>query len=138
MDDLRLKPQQTAKRRVNRQRNASLSWEDKGWIDQELDGAYFWDARLGKRLRTLFGLMSNGLRETIPLACQEWANTKAAYRFFSNPRLTREEILSGHFASTQARATAIPEAFLVLPRRKFFEASTQAAKVEYFSPPFCA
>jgi hypothetical protein len=86
-----------------------LGWEHKAWVDQELDGAYFQDVRLGKRLRTLLGLMSNGLGQTIPLACQDWANTKAAYRFFSNPRITEEEILSGHFASTQARVAALQE-----------------------------
>src|SRR5580700_1467513 len=91
-----------------------LGWEHKAWVDSELDGAYFQDVRLGKRLRTLLGLMSNGLGQTIPLACQDWANTKAAYRFFSNPRITEEEILSGHFASTQARAAAIQEPVLVL------------------------
>jgi Transposase DNA-binding len=89
--------------------NTSLGWEDKAWVDQELDGAYFQDVRLGKRLRTLLGLMSNGIGQTIPLACQDWANTKAAYRFFSNPRISEEEILSGHFASTQARVAAIQE-----------------------------
>ena len=89
------------------QSKTSLHWEDKAWVDKELDGAYFQDVRLGKRLRTLLGLMSNGLGQTIPLACQDWANTKAAYRFFSNPRINEGEILSGHFASTQARAGAI-------------------------------
>src|SRR5580658_6078217 len=54
-------------------------------------------------------LMSNGIGHTIPLACQDWANTKAAYRFFSNPRITEEEILSGHFASTRLRSAAIDE-----------------------------
>ena len=88
--------------------------EDKGWIDQELEGAYFQDVRLGKRLRTLLGLMSNGLGQTIPLACQHWANTKATYRFFSNPRITEEEILSGHFASSQARVRVLQESLLVL------------------------
>jgi hypothetical protein len=105
---------QTAKHRASHPGNTSLGWEDKGWIDRELDGAYFQDVRLGQRLRTLLGLMSNGLGQTIPLACQDWANTKAAYRFFSNPRITEEEILSGHFASTQARAAAIQEPWLVL------------------------
>ena len=74
-------------RGANHHGNTSLGWEDKAWVDQELDGAYFQDVRLGKRLRTLLGLMSNGLGQTIPLACQDWANTKAAYRFFSNPRI---------------------------------------------------
>jgi hypothetical protein len=94
--------------------NSSLGWEDKGWVDQELEGAYFQDVRLGKRLRTLLGLMSNGIGQSIPLACQDWANTKAAYRFFSNDRITEEEILSGHFSSTEHRARAIEETLLVL------------------------
>jgi hypothetical protein len=104
----------TTKQCANHQGTTSLGWEDKAWVDQELDGAYFQDVRLGKRLRTLLGLMANGLGQTIPLACQDWANTKAAYRFFSNPRINEEEILSGHFASTQARAAALQEPLLVL------------------------
>ena len=104
----------TTNDRANQNGNTSLGWEDKAWVDQELDGAYFQDVRLGKRLRTLLGLMSNGLGQTIPLACQDWANTKAAYRFFANPRINEEEILSGHFASTHARAAAIEEPLLVL------------------------
>jgi hypothetical protein len=104
----------TTNHRENRNGNTSLGWEDKAWVDQELEGAYFQDVRLGKRLRTLLGLMSNGIGQTIPLACQDWANTKAAYRFFSNPRISEEEILSGHFASTQVRAAAVQEPLLVL------------------------
>ena len=92
----------------------SPGWDDKGWVDQELDGAYFRDVRPGKRLRTLLGLMSNGIGQSIPLACQDWANTKAAYRFFSNERISEEEILSGHFANTQARAQALGDPLLVL------------------------
>src|SRR5580658_2724032 len=104
----------TTNHRANKNGDTSLGWEDKAWIDQELEGAHFQDVRLGKRLRTLLGLMSNGIGQTIPLACQDWANTKAAYRFFSNPRITEEEILSGHFASTQARVRALHEPLLVL------------------------
>jgi hypothetical protein len=105
---------QTATHCTKRHKPTSLRWKDKAWIDQELNGAYFRDVRLGKRLRTLLGLMSNGIGNTIPLACQDWANTKAAYRFFSNPRISEEEILSGHFASTQARVRAVSKPLLVL------------------------
>jgi hypothetical protein len=104
---------------------SSLGWEDKGWVDQELEGAYFQDVRLGKRLRTLLGLMANGLGQTIPLACQDWANTKAAYRFFSNDRITEEEILSGHFASTGRRAGSVEEPLLVLHDTCEFSYHTQ-------------
>src|SRR5438552_5741792 len=111
----------------------SLGWNDKAWVDQELDGAYFQDVRLGKRLRTLLGLMSNGLGQTIPLACQDWANTKAAYRFFSNNRISEEEILSGHFASTQARAAAIQEPLLVLHDTTEFSYQSQSDEIGLLS-----
>jgi Transposase DNA-binding len=46
------------------------------------------------------------LGRSIPLVCQDWANTKAAYRFFSNDRVSEEEILTGHFQSTRDRIAA--------------------------------
>ena len=51
---------------------------------------------------------------SIPLACQDWANTKAAYRFFSNDRVSEEEILAGHFQSTRSRFAATTGPILVL------------------------
>lgn len=35
-----------------------------------------------------------------------WANTKAAYRFFGNDRISEANILAGHFAATQERFAA--------------------------------
>lgn len=52
------------------------------WFDSELFGCKFKDARLGKRFQRLIAQLSNGIDESIPLVCQDWANTKAAYRFF--------------------------------------------------------
>jgi hypothetical protein len=37
--------------------------------------------------------------------CQDWANTKAAYRFF-NERISESNILAGHFACTRERFSA--------------------------------
>lgn len=34
---------------------------------------------------------------------QDWAATKAAYRFFSNERISEEQILAGHFEATRER-----------------------------------
>ncbi len=34
-------------------------------------------------------------------ACQDWANTKPAYRFFDNDRISEANILAGHFACTR-------------------------------------
>ena len=52
--------------------------------------------------------------ESIPLVCQDWANTKAAYRFFSNERVSEEDILGGHFQSTRDRFAAAGEPILIL------------------------
>jgi hypothetical protein len=84
------------------------------WIDEELDGCEFPDARLGKRFRTFVSQLSEGIGETIPMACQDWANTKAAYRFLSNPRVHEDDILAGHFQSTRDRFHATDGLALVL------------------------
>ncbi len=52
--------------------------------------------------------------QSIPLVCQDWANTKAAYRFFSNDRVSEADILAGHFQSTRDRAAATDGLVLVL------------------------
>src|SRR5262245_18968015 len=73
------------------------------WIDQEIAGCDFEDARLGRRFRNLLEQICDEVGESIPLACQDWANTKAAYRFLSNDRVNEEDILSGHFQATGDR-----------------------------------
>jgi hypothetical protein len=52
--------------------------------------------------------------QSIPLVCQDWANTKAAYRFFSNDRVSEADILAGHFQSTRDRAAATDGLVLML------------------------
>ena len=84
------------------------------WIDRELAGSEFRDARLNQRFRKLFEQLSDGLGGSIPLVCQDWASTKAAYRFLSNQRVTEAEILAGHFQSTRERFAATEEMVLVL------------------------
>ena len=73
------------------------------WIDQELGECEFKDVRLGKRFRALMEQLAEAVGESIPCACQDWANTKAAYRFFSNEKVDEGEILEGHFRSTGTR-----------------------------------
>jgi hypothetical protein len=84
------------------------------WIDQELAGCEFVDVRLGKRFRTLVARLAEGVGESIPMACQDWAGTKAAYRFFANDRVSEAEILAGHFQATRDRFQATPGMVLVL------------------------
>src|SRR4051812_47365233 len=84
------------------------------WIDQELAGCEFADARLTKRLKMFVQRLAEGIGESIPMACQDWANTKAAYRFLSNERVGENDILAGHFASTRDRFRATDGWVLVL------------------------
>jgi hypothetical protein len=41
---------------------------------------------------------------SIPVACDDWAKITAAYRFFTNERVTEAEILADHFHSARNRA----------------------------------
>ena len=84
------------------------------WIDCELAGCRLGDERLDKRLRLLVERMDGAMGESIPLACQDLANTKAAYRFFSNERVSEGEILRGHFEATRSRFAATKGPILVL------------------------
>ena len=79
------------------------------WVDRELAGCDFRDERLGKRFRSLLERLAASPGETIPLVCQDWANTKAAYRFLDNDRVSEAEILAGHFHATRDRAAATAE-----------------------------
>jgi hypothetical protein len=73
------------------------------WALSEIDETAFEDARLGRRCGDLLCRLSDRMGGTIPLACQDWANTTAAYRFFANPKVEEGDILAGHFAATKAR-----------------------------------
>ena len=72
------------------------------WVDRELDEGEFPDRRLKARLGKILGDLGRRIGGTVPMACQDWAATKAAYRFFSNRRVDEGVILAGHFAATKA------------------------------------
>ena len=84
------------------------------WVDDEISESTFADVRLGKRFKALVNRLADGLGDSIPMACQDWANTKAAYRFFSNKRVGDAEILSGHFQSTRSRFQKTKGPILIL------------------------
>jgi hypothetical protein len=84
------------------------------WIGNELARCNFKDERHAHRLRKLLEQLSDKIGGSIPLACQDWANTKAAYRFFSNDRVSEREILAGHFRSTRDRLATTEALILVL------------------------
>ncbi|WP_091683187.1 IS4/Tn5 family transposase DNA-binding protein [Methylocapsa palsarum] len=84
-------------------RNGEEAADASLWSWREVDVGAFKDARLGRRFGDLLHRLSEGMGGSIPFACQDWSNTKAAYRFFSNPRVQEGQILNGHFAATRGR-----------------------------------
>lgn len=84
------------------------------WVEGELSGSDLRDPRLDRRLRRVVEQLAANPGETLPFACQDWANTKAAYRFFDNPRFSEAEILEGHFQATRDRVTGANGLILVL------------------------
>ena len=78
------------------------------WAVTEAGGADFGDARLAQRLVRLLDCLSEHPTASIPHACGTWAHTKAAYRFFDNPRVTAAAILAPHRQQTVRRAAAYP------------------------------
>src|SRR5215469_18323958 len=84
------------------------------WFDSEIAGCSLADERLKTRLGTLLAQLGGAMGESIPLVCQDWANTKAAYRFFSNDRVSEADILAGHLQSTRERTIATGGRVLVL------------------------
>jgi hypothetical protein len=98
-----------AAKRTRRKSNSSPEW-----IEQELATAQLPDARLRKRLRKLGEQLSKGVGRSIPWACQDWAATKAAYRFFSNDRVREGQILASHFQATRERVKRSKEPVLIV------------------------
>ena len=105
-----------SKRSVQRRLGSAVvhAEDSSAWVNQELAGSKFKDARLGRRFRSLLDQLSSSPGGPIPLACQDWANSKAAYRFLDNDRVSESEILAGHFDSTQDRVSAASGPILVL------------------------
>jgi hypothetical protein len=103
-------------RTVRKRRQASIADADSpdAWVDREAADCEFKDERLGKRFGSLLSQLSSSPGDSIPLVCQDWANTKAAYRFFDNDRVSEAEILCGHFQATRDRAAATDGPILVM------------------------
>jgi hypothetical protein len=58
--------------------------------------------------------IGGAIGQPLPLACQDWAGTKTAYRFFSNERFGEDAIVSGHLAARAARSATAKGPLLVV------------------------
>lgn len=84
------------------------------WLEKECNNVKINDIRLQKRYKNLLGQLWCSLGNPIPYACQDWANTKAAYRFLSNDEVTDSKILKGHFESTKLRVKSQKDGHILI------------------------
>jgi hypothetical protein len=84
------------------------------WVENETAGCDLGDARLNRRLGTMLVALGERPGKSLPTAFQDWANTKAAYRFFANENVSEDKILAGHFAASALRVQATDGPILVL------------------------
>ena len=75
-----------------------------GWADEEFEEVNLGDQRLDARLITLCNRFSDAPESPINQACADWAETKAAYRFFQNEKVEADDIMAAHRRKTVLRA----------------------------------
>jgi hypothetical protein len=83
------------------------------WVEQETAAADFGDARLNQRLGIVLNRLGDKPSISIPAASKGWAEIQAAYRFFSNDKVSMEKILNAHEPATLARIKSHPVVLLV-------------------------
>ncbi len=74
------------------------------WAADEFAGVDLGDKRLDSRLVKLCDSLSEAPESPINQACEDWHETKAAYRFFQNGNVDVGQIMAAHRAKTAARA----------------------------------
>jgi len=76
---------------------------DAQWAIEEFDQIELQDARLNRRCQELAIALGQQPDAPINQACEEWADTKAAYRFFDNDKVTAAGISAPHNQRTVQR-----------------------------------
>jgi hypothetical protein len=78
------------------------------WPEQEMSTANFGDARLRRRAQLVLGGLSQRPETSIPSAFGSWSETQAAYRLFSNEKVTADRVLEPHRDATLERMKEYP------------------------------
>lgn len=76
------------------------------WNQAEFAGIELGDERLNARAIKLLGQLSAQPQAYINQACEDWAASKAAYRFFDNEQIEAANMLAPHYQQSGARMAA--------------------------------
>jgi hypothetical protein len=80
----------------------------KSWIAEEFAGMDLGDERLNKRAKLLVERLSDKPSASIPMACNGWSETLAAYRFLGNGDVQWQAIMAPHWEQSRQRMSAHP------------------------------
>lgn len=83
------------------------------WVDTEFSKMSCGDKRLNTRLKSLVHSFFTRPNSSIPNSCKGWDETKAAYRFFANEKISKEKILNCHKECSIERIAKEPIVLLV-------------------------
>ena len=78
------------------------------WCVEEFAGVDLKDERLNRRCQALAADLATQPTMPINQACEDWADTKAAYRFFDHAQVTVDSILAPHQQQTVGRMSKHP------------------------------
>lgn len=73
------------------------------WAIEEFAQVSLGDERLNRRCQKLADTLGQQPTAPINQACEDWADSKAAYRFIDNPKVTPDELLAPHSQRTVER-----------------------------------
>ncbi len=82
------------------------------WVVEELKDVNLEDKRLNDRMAQVLDQLGGHPSASIPGACNGWAETLAAYRFFDNPKVTFEKLLEPHIEASYRRIKEHPVVIL--------------------------
>jgi Transposase Tn5 dimerisation domain/Transposase DNA-binding len=74
-----------------------------GWAQEEFETLDLGDPRLNRRAVLLAERLGQKPGASIPAACENWAETAAAYRFLRNEQVSWDDVMSAHWKTSQAR-----------------------------------
>ena len=79
-----------------------------GWAENEFETINLGDPRLDRRAVLLAERLGQKPGASIPGACENWAETTAAYRFLSNDEVSWDDVLGAHADAGRARMAQHP------------------------------
>jgi hypothetical protein len=99
------------------------------WAQEQFGLAPLGDLRRTKRLVKITTKLAASPGGTLPQAFPEWAELKAAYRFFSQPQMTPAKIQSVHLENTLSRCRQ-PGEHLIIEDTTLLDYSASAAALD--------